>query len=116
METKPVPLWSVLLLRDLSRHGESKDYENYAQHLIKIPRIIILSKKILWLQIELQAFRKREWRIFIKAFVRGGKQAARLDDIVALLHENVLGMQKMFSNSITRNVIKTDKTTKVLHE
>ena len=112
METKPVPLWSVLLLRDLSRHGESKDYE----HLIKILRIIILSKKILWLQTELQAFRKREWGIFIKAFVRGGKQAARLDDIVALLHENVLGMQKMFSNSITTNVIKTDKTTKVLHE
>ena len=29
----------------------------------------------------------------------GGKQAVRLDDIVALLHENILGMQKMFSDS-----------------
>ena len=28
-----VPLWSGLLLGDLSRHGESKDYENFAQHL-----------------------------------------------------------------------------------
>ena len=28
-----VPLWSGLLLGDLSEHGESKDYENFAQHL-----------------------------------------------------------------------------------
>ena len=28
-----VPLWSGLLLGDLSGHGESKDYENFAQHL-----------------------------------------------------------------------------------
>ena len=34
-----VPLWSGLLLGNLSRHGESKDYENYAQNLIKHPRI-----------------------------------------------------------------------------
>ena len=27
-----VPLWSGLLLGDFSRHGESKDYENNAQH------------------------------------------------------------------------------------
>ena len=46
----------------------------------------------------------------------GGKQATRLDDIVALLHENILGMQKMFSDSVTTKIIKSDKTTNVLHE
>ena len=44
----------------------------------------------------------------------GGKQAARLDNIVALLHEIIMGMQKFFFNSITRKIIKTDKTTNVL--
>ena len=34
-----VPLSSGLLLGNLSRHGESKDYENYVQNLIKHPRI-----------------------------------------------------------------------------
>ena len=46
----------------------------------------------------------------------GGKQAARLDNIVVLLHEIILGMQKMFFDSITTKIIKTDKTTNVLHE
>ena len=46
----------------------------------------------------------------------GCNQAARLDDIVALLDENILGMQKIFSDSITTKIIKTDKTTHVLHE
>ena len=31
----------------------------------------------------------------------GGKQAARLDDFVSLLYDNVLGMQRMFTDSIT---------------
>ena len=46
----------------------------------------------------------------------GGKQPARLDNIVVFLHGNILGMQKMFFNSITTKIIKTDKTTNVLHE
>ena len=45
-----------------------------------------------------------------------GKQAARLDNIVVLSHEIILGMQKMFFNSITTKTIKTDKTTSVLHK
>ena len=31
---------------DLSRHGENKDYESYAQHLVKIPELIILLMEI----------------------------------------------------------------------
>ena len=46
----------------------------------------------------------------------GGKQAARLNNIVVLLHEIILGMQKVFFDSITTKIIKTDKTTNVLHE
>ena len=46
----------------------------------------------------------------------GGKHAARLDNIVVLLHEITLGMQKMFFDWVTTKIIKTDKTTKVLHE
>ena len=46
----------------------------------------------------------------------GGKQAARLNDLVALLHENMLVIQKMFSDSAATKIIKTDKTTNVLHE
>ena len=46
----------------------------------------------------------------------GGKQAARLDNIVVLLLEIILGMSKIFANSITTKIIKTDQTTNVLHE
>ena len=45
----------------------------------------------------------------------GGKQAARLDDVVTLVHGNILGIQKNFCDSITK-IIKLDKTTNVLHE
>ena len=46
----------------------------------------------------------------------GGKQAARLDNIVVSLHEIILGMQKMFFDSITTKIIETDKTTNMFHE
>ena len=110
-----VPLWSGLLLGNLSRHGESKDYENYAQNLIKHPRInhtfnenFVTSNRITGIS------EKRMVDLYNSLL--GGKQAARLDDIVALLHENILGMQKMFSDSVTTKIIKSDKTTNVLHE
>ena len=45
----------------------------------------------------------------------GGKQAAKLDDVVTLLHGNILEIQKMFCDSITK-IIKLYKTTNVLHE
>ena len=34
-----IRLWSGLLSGDLNRHRESKDYEHYALHLIKNPKI-----------------------------------------------------------------------------
>ena len=34
----------------------------------------------------------------------GGKQAARLDDLVNILHENVNGMQRMFTATIVKEV------------
>ena len=46
----------------------------------------------------------------------GGNQAARLDNIVVSLHEIILRMQKIFFDSVTTKIIKTDKTTNVLHE
>ena len=42
-------------------------------------------------------------------------QVERLDDIVAVLHEKILGMQKSFSDLIVTKIIKTDKTTNELH-
>ena len=46
----------------------------------------------------------------------GGKQAARLDDIVSLLYENVHGMQKMFTDTVTSALIEKDKTKRVIQE
>ena len=45
----------------------------------------------------------------------GGEQVERLDDIVAILHEKMLGMHKTFSDLIVTKIIKTDKTTNELH-
>ena len=110
-----VPLWSGLLLGNLSRHGESKDYENYAQNLIKHPRINHTFNENFVTSNRTTGISEKRMGDLYNSLL-GGKQAARLDDIVALLHENILGMQKMFSDSVTTKIIKSDKTTNVLHE
>ena len=110
-----VPLWSGLLLGNLSRHGESKDYENYAQNLIKHPRINQTFNENFVASDRTTGISEKRMGDLYNSLL-GGKQAARLDDIVTLLHENILGMQKMFSDSVTTKIIKSDKTTNVLHE
>ena len=43
----------------------------------------------------------------------GGKASSKIGNIVVLLHEIILGMQKIFFDSTTAKIIKTDKTTNV---
>ena len=110
-----VPLWSGLLVGNLSRHGESKYYQNYAQHVIKNPRINHTFNENFAASNRTTGISEKIMGDLYNSLL-GCNQAARLDDIVALLDENILGMQKMFSDSITTKIIKTDKTTNVLHE
>ena len=59
-------------------------------------------------------FRKKEWRSYNNLLV--GKQAARLNDIVSRLYENVHEMQKMFTDTVTSADTEKDKTKRVIHE
>ena len=80
--------------RKFKQTWQSKDYENYPQNLIKHT----FNENFVTSNRTADISEKRMGDLYNSLL--GGKQAVRLDDIVALLHENILGMQKMFSDSV----------------
>ena len=110
-----IPLWSGLLLGNLSRHGESSSYVDYGSHRIKYPSVKNGFN---------ENFEASNGTTGISEISMGNlynnllcrKQAARLDDIVSLLYENVHGMQKMFTDTVTSALIEKDKTKRVIQE
>ena len=73
-----------------------KDYENYAQHLIKSPRINHTFNENFVASTRTTIILEKKMRDLYNSYL-GGKQAARLDNIVVLLHETILRIQKCFS-------------------
>ena len=110
-----VPLWSGLLLGDLSRHGVGQSYAEYVKHLKKNPRITHTFNENFKSSNRTTGISEKRMSDLYNSLL-GGKQAARLDDIVDLLYENIQGMQRMFTDSITAKLVSTDKTTKVVQE
>ena len=80
--------------RKFKQTWQSKDYENYPQNLIKHT----FNENFVTSNRTADISEKRMGDLYNSLI--GSKQAVRLDDIVALLHENILGMQKMFSDSV----------------
>ena len=71
--------------------------------------------KILKLAVAPLEFQKKEWGIYIQQLA-WWEEAARLDDIVSLLYENMHGMQKMFTDTVTLALIEEDKTKQIIQQ
>ena len=108
-------LWSGLLLGNLSPHGESSSYVDYASHRIKYPSVKNGFNENFEASNGTTGISEISMGDLYNNLL-GRKQAARLDDIVSLLYENVHGMQKMFTDTVTSALIEKDKTKWVIQE
>ena len=110
-----IPLWSGLLLGDLSRHGPKiAPYMSYKSQQLKHPRTQHTFDDSFTGSNRTTGISEKRMGDLYNSLL-GGKQAARLDDLVIMLHENVLGMQRIFADSVTSRMRPTSKA-KVLRE
>ena len=54
-----------------------------------------------------QEYQRSEWEISFMEYVLGGKQAARLNDIMDVLYDNILGVQRMFTDNVTQKLLSS---------
>ena len=106
-----VPLWSSLLLGNLSRHGSTASYKIYKQNLVKNPRVEHdISETFLHSNRTTGVSEKRMGTLYNTML--GGKKVCRLDDFVRLLKNCQDGLQRMFTDSL----LSPNATSRVVKE
>lgn len=100
---------------DVSQHGVGQNYAEYTKHLKKNPNITHTWNVNFKSSNGTTGISEKGMSDLYKSLL-GGKQAARLDDLLDLLHEKIQGVQIMFTDSITAKLTSTDKTAKVVQE
>ena len=109
------PLWNGFLLGDLQRHGTSNVYKLYGQYRAANPINMASQKENLFPMERLNgAMEKRMSVLYNNQLER--KKLCRVDDFVILVFDDLLGMNRMFGDSILSRTSKSVRNKKVIKE
>ena len=91
------PLWSGLLLNDLSRHGDSKPYQDYKDK--RIMGITSIKDRYRTFLNDNKTIGGSERRMGIMYELQmNSRSRIRLDDFFRTVHEDVIGLQRTFAD------------------
>ena len=109
-----MPLWNRFMLGDLSRHGTSSTYLEYKVYKQKNPTLSFDTKESFVVSSRTTGISEKRMGVLFQT-LQGGKKKCRLDDFIRSFHQDQIGIQRIFFDSVV-NQPKSKRTSNVMTE